>query len=111
MDQRDLLVRVCCLFRDRDLSTRLGEDGDLLLISVFGRWIVVLLTMTPSMLLFRITSAISISWDSSRSGAIFKTIFGALDVNGDGLSSSLAVVTPSRSFSRISLFCKPLVNR
>jgi hypothetical protein len=49
----------------------------------------VLLTMTPSMLLFRITSAISMSWDSSRSGAILRTIFGLLDVNGDGLSSSL----------------------
>ncbi len=60
------------------------------------------------MLLFRITSAISMSWDSSRSGAIFKTIFGDLNVNGDGLSSSLALVTPLRSFSRISLFCKPL---
>lgn len=68
----------------------------------------VLLTMTASILLFLITSAMSMSWDSSRSGAIFKTILGFLDVSADGCKLSRAVTTPSRRRSRRSLFCRPL---
>jgi hypothetical protein len=74
------------------------------LVSVDGRRVVVLLTMTPSIPLFLITSAMSISCNSSKSGAILRTSLGLRDVSADGASWSRASVTPTSNSSNNSRF-------
>jgi hypothetical protein len=56
------------------------------LVNVDGLCMVVLLTMTPSMPLFLITSAMSTSCELSKSGAILRTSLGLREVNSDGAS-------------------------
>ena len=75
---------------------------------VDGRATVVLLTMTPSMSLSRMTSAISVSCDPSRLGAILSTRRGRWTATSDGGSSFRALTASLSKLCRSSRFCSPL---
>lgn len=74
-----------------------------------GRWIVVLLTMTPSTPpLARTAAAMSATSDSDRSGAILRSNFGLWPGALVPVTSSRTAVTPMRSSWSSVRLCKPL---
>ena len=76
-----------------------------------GLWMVVLLTMTPSMpSVARTAAATSATSESLRSGAILTSSFGRCACVDDAVTWSRAEVTPARSSCSNVRLCMPLTN-